>query len=139
MPVRVKVRLESLRSNRTLEVSALLNTGFTSDELDIHIPKEVAEKLCLWPPPKDASLEILDTAGGEVLSYFVPNAIKLTVIEKDRKSKSIVCNAIVTLHEREVLLSDAVIEELEIEILSPKTGLWRFKGENKIRKSVKEI
>ena len=29
-----------------------------------------------------------------------------------------------------VLLSDAIIEELEIEILSPKTGLWRFKGES---------
>jgi len=135
LPVRVRVKLESLRSNNSLVVSALLNTGFTSDELDIHLPRDVAEKLNLWPPPNDASLEVLDTAGGEVLSYLIPRAVKLTVIEEDRTSKSIVCNALISLHEREVLLSDAVIEELEIEILSPKTGLWRFKGEDKVRRS----
>ncbi|OYT47936.1 MAG: hypothetical protein B6U85_03970 [Desulfurococcales archaeon ex4484_42] len=129
------MKLESLRSNNSLVVSALLNTGFTSDELDIHLPRDVAEKLNLWPPPNDASLEVLDTAGGEVLSYLIPRAVKLTVIEEDRTSKSIVCNALISLHEREVLLSDAVIEELEIEILSPKTGLWRFKGEDKVRRS----
>jgi len=135
LPVRVRVKLESLRSNNSLVVSTLLNTGFTSDELDIHLPRDVAEKLGLWPPPSDASLEVLDTAGGEVLSYLIPRAVKLTVIEEDRVSKSIVCNALISLHEREVLLSDAVIEELEIEILSPKTGLWRFKGEDKVRRS----
>jgi len=81
-------------------------------------------------------LEVLDTAGGEVLGYFVPNAVKLTVLEDDRTSKTITCNAIISLHEREVLLSDAVIEELEIEILSPKTGVWRFRGEGKTRKTV---
>jgi len=43
---------------------------------------------------------------------------------------------IISLHEDEVLLSDAVIEGLEVEILSPKTGLRRFKGEDKIRRSV---
>jgi len=129
------VKLESLRSNNSLVVSALLNTGFTSDELDIHLPRGVAEKLNLWPPPNDASLEVLDTAGGEVLSYLIPHAVRLTVVEEDRTSKSVICNALISLHEREVLLSDAVIEELEIEILSPKTGLWRFKGEGKVRRS----
>ena len=136
MPVRVKVKLESLRNNQSLIIPALLNTGFTTDELDIHIPRNIAERLGLWPPPVNSSLEVLDTAGGEVLTYFIPNAVKLTVIEEDRTSKTIICNAIISLHEREVLLSDAVIEELEIEILSPKTGLWRFKGEDRIRRSV---
>ena len=65
---------------------------------------------------------MLDTAGGEVLTYFIPNAVRLTVVEEDRASKSVVCNALITLHEREVLLSDAVIKELELEILSPRTG-----------------
>jgi len=71
-----------------------------------------------------------------VLSYFIPDAVELTVIEDDRTSKTITCNVIISLHEREVLLSDAVIEELEIVILSPRTGLWRFKGEDKVRRSV---
>jgi len=81
-------------------------------------------------------LEVLDIAGGEVLSYFIPRAVELTVVEEDRNSKSIVCNAIVTPHGEEVLLSDAVIEELEIEILSPRSGFWRFRGEDKVRRSV---
>ena len=136
MPVRVKVRLRSLRNDNSVLVPALLNTGFTSNELDIHVPKDIASELGLWPPPKNSSLEVLNTAGGEVLSYFIPNAVELTVIENDRNSKTITCNVIISLHEPEVLLSDAVIEELEIEILSPRTGLWRFKGEDKVRRSI---
>jgi len=62
--------------------------------------------------------------------------VRLTVIEEDETSKTITCNVIVSLREKEVLLSDAVIEELGIEILSPKTGIWRFKGEEKLRRSV---
>ena len=85
---------------------------------------------------KNTIIEVLDTAGGEVLSYYIPNAVELTVVEKDRSSKTIVCNVLVSLHEKEVLLSDAVIEELEIEILSPKTGIWRFRGEKRPRFSV---
>jgi len=136
MPVRVRVRLESSRSSRSVVVPALLNTGFTSDELDVHVPRDVAEELGLWPPPRNAELEVIDTAGGEVLSYFVSNALRLTVVEEDAASKTITCNAVISLHEKEVLLSDAVIEEVGIEILSPKTGLWRFKGEGKVRKSL---
>ena len=136
LPVRVKVRLRSLRNDSSVLVPALLNTVFTSNELDIHVPKDIASELELWPPPKNSSLEVLNTAGGEVLSYFIPNAVELTVIENDRNSKTITCNVIISLHEPEVLLSDAVIEELEIEILSPRTGLWRFKGEDKVRRSI---
>ncbi|HEW94014.1 MAG TPA: hypothetical protein ENF47_04865 [Thermoprotei archaeon] len=134
MPVRLRVRLEA--NDKKIDNVALLNTGFTTDTLDIHIPYLTAKDLGLWPPPSNAVLEALDTAGGEVLSYFIPNSVRLTVIEPDRSSKTIICNAIVSMHEREILLSDAVIEELEIEILSPKTGLWRFRGESKIRRGL---
>lgn len=136
MPVRVKVELKSVKSSDRIVASALLNTGFTSDTLDIHIPVEIAKTLKLWPPPPNTILEALDTAGGEVLGYFIPDGVKLTVLEEDRCSKTITCNVIVTTYEKEVLLSDAVIEELEIEIISPKTGLWRFRGETKTRRSI---
>ena len=45
----MRVRLRSLRNGSVVIVSALLNTGFTSDELDIHVPRGLAEKLGLWP------------------------------------------------------------------------------------------
>ncbi len=135
MPVRVRVKLKSRINNREIETLALLNTGFTTDELDIIVPKHIAEKLGLWPPPNNAILETLETPGGEILSYLVLRSIELSVVEEDKISGPILCNAIISLYEKEVLLSDTVIEELGIEILSPKTGYWRFKGENKIRKS----
>lgn len=137
LPVRVKIRIKSLEGGLEEVAPALLNTGFTSDKLDILIPRGIAEKLGLWPPPKGSTIELLDTAGGEVIAYYVPNSVELTVIEEDKESKKLVCSTIISLHEKEILLSDAVIEALEIEILSPKTGLWRFKGERKIRRSMR--
>jgi hypothetical protein len=136
LPVNVRVRLESRRNGKSLEAPALLNTGFTSDSLDIHLPIPAAEALGLWPPPPNAVLETLDTAGGETLSYYIPDAVRLTVLEEDRNSKTIMYNVLVSPLEREILLSDAVIEELEIEILSPKTGLWKFKGDDKVRRGI---
>jgi len=47
VPIKVKVELTSLRSGKTTYAPTLLNTGFTSDELDIHIPRDLAEKLGL--------------------------------------------------------------------------------------------
>jgi hypothetical protein len=44
-------------------------------------------------------------------------------------------NVTVSLLEYEVLISDALAEELGIVILAPKTGLWKFKDEDKVRTS----
>jgi len=60
------------------------------------------------------------------LSCFIPNTVGLAVVEEDRTSKTVVCNAVVSPHGGEVQLFKVVIEELEIEILSPRSGLWRF-------------
>ncbi len=63
MPIRVRVRLESRERGEDLEALAPLNTGFTSDSLDIHLPIDAAGSLELWPPPPNSVLETLDTAG----------------------------------------------------------------------------
>ena len=125
MPTRVRVELKT--ANARVVTSALLNTGFTTSELDVLLPKKLAERLGLWPPPEDAYLETLDTPGGEVLSYVVPRSVEVAVLAGSERSKTITCNAIVSMLEKELLLSDSVIEELGIEILSPRTGIWRFR------------
>ncbi len=134
MPTRVKVVLR--KGDKEIATSALLNTGFTSDQLDVLLPKKLAEVIGLWPPPEGSRIESLDTAGGEVMAYTIPNALRLTVDAGDRRSKEVTCNVVVSLHEKEVLLSDAVIEELGIHIISPRKGIWRFKDDVKDRKSV---
>lgn len=125
MPTRVRVELKT--ANARVVTSALLNTGFTTSELDVLLPKKLAERLGLWPPPEDAYLETLDTPAGEVLSYVVPRSVEVAVLAGSERSKTITCNAIVSMLEKELLLSDSVIEELGIEILSPRTGIWRFR------------
>ena len=82
LPVRVGVMLKSLRSGVIGEFLALLNTGFISDELDLIIPRRIAEKLNLWPPPKGSTMELLDTVGGEVIAYRIPDSVELTAIER---------------------------------------------------------
>jgi hypothetical protein len=126
MPARVRVKIRSGR--REAATAALLNTGFTSLEPEALVPKGLAERLDFWPPPENAILESLDTAGGEVLGYVIPNAVEITILGKSGSSMGIGCNAIISTYEKEVLLSDALMEEAGIEIISPKTGVWRFKG-----------
>jgi hypothetical protein len=38
--------------------------------------------------------------------------------------------------EHEVLISDALAEALGIEIVAPRSGLWRLSGDPALRKSV---
>ena len=51
LPVRVRVRIKSLQRGLEVVAPALLSTGFTSDELDILIPRGLAEGLVYGPLP----------------------------------------------------------------------------------------
>ena len=62
MVCRVKVIIRA--EHGVIETSALLNSGFESDEPDIVIPVSVAEKLHLWPPRSTMST-LLDKGGRE--------------------------------------------------------------------------
>lgn len=67
-----------------------------------------------------------DTATGPVVVHVYPMASKVAVIEPDKVSWSVESDLVVSFTEREILMSDALIEELSIIILSSKSGLWRF-------------
>ena len=56
--------------------------------------------------------------------------IKVSVEKKEVDAYGIIIEG-----EREVLMSDKLISSLGIVIEDAGKGLWRFKGENKIRKS----
>jgi hypothetical protein len=70
-----------------------------------------------------------------VRNYLIPKALDVYVLTDDRVVGFIKCDAIISLLEYEVLISDALAEELGIVILALRTGLWRFKDENKVRTS----
>ncbi|MCI4436202.1 MAG: hypothetical protein JHC33_05255 [Ignisphaera sp.] len=67
-----------------------------------------------------------DTAGGAVTMFVYPKAWRVRVSEPDRSSKEVESDLVVSLTEKEVLISDALVAELCIVILNPRTGLWRF-------------
>jgi len=136
MPVRVKLEIKSRYSGTVLTVLALVNTGFVSNTLDLAIPVTIAERLGLWPRPSNALSASIETGGGVIESYIIPQAVIVKVITDDRCSKEVIANVVIDPYIDEVLISDALAEELGIQILFPKKGIWKFVNEDKIRYSV---
>jgi len=135
LPVRVKLLIRSRFSRKEVIVPALVNTGFTTETPDLALPLRVAEELGLWPQPKEALRVSLETGGGSVDTYIVPQAVIVKVITKDRESREVKANTLINPYIGEVLMSDALTEELGIQILYPRRGLWRFRDEEIIRES----
>jgi hypothetical protein len=83
--VRVRVRIKY--GGSLLETVALVNTGFETPNPQILLPVKAAEKLGIWPNlPRDASIEIYDTAGGPTRVYRVRNAVTVEVIGREGRS-----------------------------------------------------
>jgi hypothetical protein len=132
--VGVRVRVKIKYGGNLLETVALVNTGFETPNPQILLPVKAAEKLGIWPNlPRDASIEIYDTAGGPTRVYRVRNAVTVEVI--GREGRSVVSDVVISHLEVEVLISDKLTEELMIAIEKPSEGIWRFRDEMVERKS----
>jgi len=125
MGVRVKLRITM--GSGAVDAVALANTGFETDEPQLLVPQAFLIR-------SGVGLEVLgrpiaveyDTAGGPTLMHVYPRACRVAVVEPDRASKEVEADLAVSLIEREVLMSDALIGELGVDIVNPKAGLWRF-------------
>ena len=122
MPVRVKVREKLLRT------IALANSGYEAETPQILVPVEAARRLGLWPP-RDAIETTYDTAGGPLRVWVYPGAAEVVVDVSDVEPPKTVADVVVSPVADEVLLSDALISELQIVIEDAKRGLWRFRWE----------
>ena len=102
------------------------------------MPAKLAEALGFWPTlPGNAVAETYEAAGrSQLMMYYVPGAVEIQAITEDKFSKPVKCALVISEAEREVLLSDKVIDELDIIIESPGRGLWRFRDDVKTRNSV---
>jgi len=123
MACRVKVRI--IRDSSIIETSALVNSGFESDSPDIVVPLEVAKRLGLWPP-REASVAVLETGGGEVFTTYNEYAAEVELVLNDREPKRAVVNVITNPHMHEVVLSDYVSSLFGIILLDIKKGLWKL-------------
>jgi hypothetical protein len=136
MGVRVKLRIEI--KDKLVETVALANSGFETEEPQLLVPYAflLRNSISLDELGRPKVLEF-DTAGGPISMHVYPKACRVVAIEPDRMSKEVVSDLVVSPVEKEVLMSDALIEELGIIILSPRSGLWRFSDDpvEKVRHS----
>lgn len=137
MAVRVKVRIESGYSPKVIESVALLNSGFESEEPLLLVPRAAAVDLGLLPQlPAGASQKDFETPAGIVRMYTLPLAAKVAVVCDDRETPSVSCNVTISDVENELILSDSLIDSLNISLESPGRGLWRFRDESPTRPSL---
>jgi len=123
--VRVKVRV--VIGVRVFEAIALANTGFETNEPQLLIPYNLLmeKNIDISDLSKPIQLEY-DTPGGSVTMYVYPRACRVSIIEPDRSSREVIADLVVSLTEREVLMSDTLIKELGVIIISPRKGRWKF-------------
>lgn len=133
--VRLRLRIRT-KSGKTAEAIALLNSGFEAPTPQLLVPVDLARTLDLWPPTE--AIEVtLDTAGGPLRAWFYPRIAYVEVVAEDAKSNNVETDVIVSPIADEALISDMLAEELEIAVESFGKGLWRFRWEQKLRKSEK--
>lgn len=132
MAVRVRLRLRSLLKGSELTTSALVNSGFEAETPQLLVPRRLAAELGAWPPPDNACLVEVGTAGGPVRNYLVPGAAEVSVVTRDRVVGPVRCDIMISNHEYEVLISDRLGGELGIVILDLR-GKWRFADESAVR------
>ncbi len=125
MGVRVKLRIAI--GDSSFEAVGLVNSGFETDTPQLLVPyRLLVSKNIDLSRLATPSIREYDTAGGTIAMNLYPRACRVSVIESDRTSKEVIADLVVSLIEREILISDALTEELGIIILSPKKGYWRF-------------
>lgn len=134
MAVRVRLRVRSTTSGREVSSSALVNSGFEAETPQLLVPRSLAATLGFWPPPPEAQLVDVGTAGGPVRNYLVPNAAEALIEASDRIVGPVRCDVMISSLEYEILISDRLGGELGIVILDLR-GRWRFSDEDKVRET----
>ena len=133
MVVRVRLRIKC--EDRVVETVAVANSGYETDEPEIHIPLACARELGF--KLTELRGESYRVVGGMTSAYILGEVL-VQVVEEDRSSEWVRARAVAVPGEYEVILSDRLLDMLNIEIVKAGIGYWRFSGEpiNCVRKSV---
>jgi predicted aspartyl protease len=133
MGVRVRVRIKY--GDASLDLVALVNTGYETDVPEILVPVSVAEKLGIFPRLLDGTIvETYKTAAGLMKAYRVGGASTALLIEgvEAREAGTYV---VISEYADEPLMSDQLVSEFGIVVEGPARRCWRLEGESVIRSS----
>lgn len=116
MALRIPIKLRF--KDREVEVNALLNTGFETDEPVVALPLMIASKLGLSLGQKKFYIGPGRSIGEAFLAERVIITVRLEDIER-----SVEAYSVVEPKEEEVILSDKAISELGI-VIDLKHNKW---------------
>ncbi len=135
LAVRVRVRLKIL--DKEIITTALVNSGFETDEPQILVPDRLLLANGIEVSRLSGITMEYGTAGGTITMFVAKGSCRVALVEPDRVVGDIVADLVISPIEREVLISDALGEELGIVILSLKRGLWKLKDDppDRVRES----
>ena len=127
------MRLRS--TSKEVQTSALVNSGYETEEPEIIIPMALARVLELSPSSTVSSYLV---AGGSHLSAIRANEmLKVSIMLEDRATNEVDAVPIIVPGENEVIISDRLAHELDIVILDTFNGEWCLRDElgRKVRQS----
>ena len=92
----VRVRLKVKIGDRIVSVVAIANTGYEAPTPQLMLPRNIAKRLSLWPPPREAIELIYETAGGPLRIWHLSRMAKVSVITEDTMSNEVECDLVLS-------------------------------------------
>ena len=136
MVVRVKVRIIRENFNKSREVVVLVNSGAESEEPVVVVYPDVVDVLGF--SIDDFDLIEVELASGKTHNLISKEKVRVELLdEKGNSLSSIYAYLAVDESLTEPLITDITIDELGIQVISFKKGLWRHINDppNTVRKS----
>ena len=140
MVVRVKLKIKSKFTNRSVELVVLANGGAESPKPCVVVDVKTAEALNLWP--SQGELYSIEEASTTTKAYLLPEAVKLELLdERGNTLSNVDADLIIQEGLHEPLITDITIDSLGIQVISFSKGLWRHKKDSPdtIRESAKHV
>jgi hypothetical protein len=133
MVVRVKVRITD--GGKSVVVKVLVNGGAESDEPLVVVDLDIASKLGISSEELDV-IEV-ELASGTTHNYITRRKYLVELLDDNITLSSTYAYIAVDPYLTEPLITDATIDELGIQVISFKRGLWRHVKDpiDKIRRS----
>ena len=124
------IRLRLTREGKSVEVTALVNSGYETLEPEVLAPPEVARSLSLYPQLPGALVREYRLADGSTSRLIkIPKAISVYAVEEDRAVGPVESSLVIAERAEEVLISDKLAGRLGIVALDFGEGLWCFRDE----------
>ncbi|MEM1568947.1 MAG: hypothetical protein QXI84_10740 [Thermofilaceae archaeon] len=124
MAVRVRVRVLNERTGKAEELVVLVNGGAESEEPVLAVDPETAERLGF--SNNDFELIEVELASGATHSLISKERVRVELLDEgDRPLSWTYAYLAVDENLTEPLITDATIDELGIQVVSFRRGLWR--------------